>query len=65
VVPPPPPLDGFIVSPYVLVSVVQESSIVKVTVYVPAEPVEGVPEMLLPEHVSPVELMEEQSALQE
>lgn len=52
--PPPPPLEGLIVRAKVFVFVVQVSLTADLTVYVPAEPVAGVPDIELPEQVSPL-----------
>lgn len=50
----PPPPEGLIVRTRFLVFVVQVSLTVDVTVYVPAVPEAGVPDIELPEQVSPL-----------
>jgi hypothetical protein len=50
---PPPTPEGLMVNTKLLVFVVQVSLTVDVTVYVPAVPVLGVPDIELPEHVRP------------
>jgi len=51
---PPPPPEGLMVRTKFLVFVVQVSFTVEVTVYVPAVPEAGVPDIELPEQASPL-----------